>query len=72
MSPPRRCSAKPSGRSRELVESSLNHLKSKARFLVWSLSNAFTLAFKELEPIPLFKATAKVAEFLEARFLQSF
>ena len=25
---------------------------------VWSLSNAFTSAFKELEPIPEFKATA--------------
>jgi hypothetical protein len=26
---------------------------------IWSLSNAFTLAFKELDPIPQFKATAK-------------
>jgi hypothetical protein len=39
---------------------------------VWSLSNAFTSAFKELEPIPQFKATAKLGEFLEARFSQSF
>jgi hypothetical protein len=39
---------------------------------IWSLSNAFTSAFKELEPIPQFKATAKLGEFLEARFLQSF
>ena len=31
----------------------------------WSLSNAFTSAFKELEPIPQFKATAKLAPFLE-------
>jgi hypothetical protein len=31
----------------------------------WSLSNAFTSAFKELEPIPQFKATAKLASFLE-------
>jgi hypothetical protein len=34
----------------------------------WSLSNAFTSAFKELDPIPLipqFKATAKLASFLE-------
>ena len=38
----------------------------------WSLSNAFTSAFKELEPIPQFKATAKLGEFLEARFSQSF
>ena len=37
-----------------------------------SLSNAFTSAFKELEPIPQFKATAKLGEFLEARFSQSF
>jgi hypothetical protein len=30
-----------------------------------SLSNAFTSAFKELEPILQFKATAKLGEFLE-------
>jgi len=39
---------------------------------IWSLSNAFTSAFKDLEPIPQFKATAKLGEFLEARFSQSF
>jgi Domain of unknown function (DUF932) len=33
---------------------------------LWSLSNAFTSAFKQLEPIPQFKATAKLAGFLEA------
>jgi len=33
---------------------------------MWSLSNAFTSAFKELEPIPQYKATAKLAEFLQA------
>jgi hypothetical protein len=33
---------------------------------LWSLSNAFTSAFKELEPIPQFRATAKLAGFLEA------
>ena len=38
---------------------------------LWSLSNAFTSAFKELDPIPQFKATAKLGEFLEARFSQS-
>jgi hypothetical protein len=31
---------------------------------LWSLSNAFTSAFKELDPIPQFKATAKLGEFL--------
>jgi hypothetical protein len=31
----------------------------------WSLSNAFTSAFKQLEPIPQFRATAKLAGFLE-------
>jgi hypothetical protein len=31
----------------------------------WSLSNAFTSAFKELDPIPQFKATAKLGSFLE-------
>jgi hypothetical protein len=39
---------------------------------IWSLSNAFTSAFKELDPIPQFKATAKLEEFLESRFPQSF
>src|SRR5712664_4989979 len=33
---------------------------------MWSLSNAFTSAFKELDPIPQFRATAKVGSFLEA------
>lgn len=39
---------------------------------MWSLSNAFTSAFKELDPIPQFKATAKLGEFLETRFSESF
>jgi hypothetical protein len=34
---------------------------------MWSLSNAFTSAFKELEPIPQFRATAKLAGFLKRR-----
>ena len=33
---------------------------------MWSLSNAFTSAFKELEPIPQFRATARLGRFLEA------
>ncbi len=33
---------------------------------MWSLSNAFTSAFKELDPIPQFKATAKLGEFLDS------
>ena len=32
---------------------------------LWSLSNAFTSAFKDLEPIPQFKATASLGSFLE-------
>jgi hypothetical protein len=32
---------------------------------LWSLGNAFTSAFKELDPIPQFRATAKLAPFLE-------
>ena len=39
---------------------------------LWSLSNAFTSPFKELEPIPQFKATAKLGAFLETRFKQRF
>lgn len=33
---------------------------------MWSLSNAFTSAFKELDPIPQYKATAKLAGFLQS------
>jgi hypothetical protein len=39
---------------------------------IWSLSNAFTSVFKELDPIPQFRTTAKLGEFLETRFSQSF
>ena len=38
---------------------------------ILSLSNAFTSAFEELDPIPQFRATAKLGEFLEARFPQA-
>jgi hypothetical protein len=31
------------------------------------LSNAFTSAFKVLDPIPQYKATAKLAGFLEGK-----
>jgi|SRR5215467_14131822 len=33
---------------------------------MWSLSNAFTSAFKDLEPIPRYKVTAKLAGFLQS------
>ena len=39
---------------------------------IWSLSNAFASSFKELDPIPQFKATAKLGEFLETQFSPSF
>jgi len=32
---------------------------------MWSLSNAFTSAFKELDPVPQFKATAKLGRELQ-------
>ncbi|MBZ5506020.1 MAG: hypothetical protein LAO78_11085 [Acidobacteriia bacterium] len=35
---------------------------------MWSLSNSFTSAFKKLDPLPQFKATAKLGGFL-ARLL---
>lgn len=35
----------------------------------WSLANAFTSAFKELDPIPQFKATAKLGPFLASQHL---
>ena len=44
------------------------HVESEPRTL-WSLSNAFTSAFKKLDSIPRFKATAKLGEFLESRVL---
>jgi hypothetical protein len=34
---------------------------------MWSLSNAFTSALKHLDPIPQFRATAKLGPFLETR-----
>lgn len=37
----------------------------KARTM-WSLSNAFTSAFKKLEPVPQMQATARLAPFLAA------
>ena len=37
---------------------------------MWSLSNAFTSALKELDPIPQFRAITKLSEFLETRFSQ--
>lgn len=33
---------------------------------IWSLSNAFTSAFKDLDPTPQYKATGKLAGFLQA------
>ena len=39
---------------------------------VWSLSNAFTSASKALDPIPQFRATAKLGGSLDARFRQRF
>ena len=32
---------------------------------LWRLSNAFTSTFKELDPIPQFKATARLGSFLQ-------
>jgi hypothetical protein len=34
----------------------------------WRLSNAFTSALKELDPIPQFQATARVGRFLSSYF----
>jgi hypothetical protein len=39
---------------------------------IWRLLNAFTSAFNELDPIPQFKAAAKLGEFLECQLSQSF
>jgi hypothetical protein len=34
---------------------------------MWSLTNAFTSAFKGLDPVPQFRATAKLGQFLQRR-----
>ena len=47
------------------------HVEEFAPRTPWSLSNAFTSAFKELDPIPQFKATAKLAPFLEHALVSS-
>jgi hypothetical protein len=39
---------------------------------LWSLSNAFTSAFKDLDPIPQFRATAKLGSSLDTCFKRSF
>ena len=44
----------------------LNSVIERAHLTGWSLSNAFTIAFKDLEPIPQYKATAKLAGFLQS------
>ncbi len=41
------------------------HVEEFAPRTIWSLSNAFTSAFKDLEAIPQFRATAKLGAFLE-------
>ena len=39
---------------------------------LWSLSNAFTSAFKELDPVPQLKATARLASYLQTRASRNF
>ena len=38
---------------------------------MWSLSNAFTSALKQLDPLPQFRTTAKLAPFLQERTIPS-
>ena len=33
---------------------------------LWSISNAFTSAFKQLKPVKQFQATARLGDFLES------
>lgn len=44
------------------------HIEDFAARTQWSLSNAFTSAFKALDPIPQFRATANLAGFLKSAF----
>ena len=41
-----------------------SHEEFKAQ-TVWSLENAFTIAFKELKPVKQYEAVAKLGKFLE-------
>jgi hypothetical protein len=61
----------PTSSSLQIAGNNPQYEEFKARTL-WSLSNAFTSAFKELEPIPQFKATAKLSGFLEQRYSRKF
>ena len=47
---------------REYFEPTIEDFKPRT---LWSLSNAFTSAFKELKPVKQFQATAKLGDFLE-------
>jgi hypothetical protein len=40
--------------------------------VVWKPLERFHVGIQELDPIPQLKATAKLGEFLESRFSQSF
>ncbi len=65
----RRADKRPTSSSKAVeprAHSSSRNTRNSARETIQSLSNAFTSAFKELDPISQFKATAKLGEFLEA------
>jgi Domain of unknown function (DUF932) len=48
---------------REYFEPTIDEFKTRT---MWSLSNAFTSAFKKLDPVPQMQATARLAPFLAA------
>jgi hypothetical protein len=49
---------------KSIAITSSRNIRSSRRETMWSLSNAFTSAFKKLDPVPQLKATAKLGEFL--------
>jgi len=53
------------------MTSTLNQGTRSFAHAIWSLRNAFTSAFKELEAVPQIKAMAKLGEPPESRFLPS-
>src|SRR5258707_12507710 len=62
-----RCSDVPRHLARRVHDLYFNpQIEEFAPRTTWSLSNAFTSAFKELDPIPQFRATAKLAPFIES------
>jgi hypothetical protein len=63
-----RRSSKENWKPRDILHARVHDLYFEPKYETVGLSNAFTSAFKELDPIPHFRAMAKLGKSLEARF----